>query len=95
VVDPKKEKNAISEARVLGVTTIALIDTDCDPDLVDLPVPGNDDGIRSIEVIVSQWADAAIAGSKEAGIELKQVEEEQSEEPNSTAKPDAEADAAS
>ena len=80
IVDPKKEKNAIREARVLGVTTISLIDTDCDPDLVDLPVPGNDDGIRSIEVIVSQWADAVIAGSKEAGLHAKQVEEEQSSE---------------
>ena len=58
VVDPKKEKNAIREARKLGITTVALIDTDCDPDLVDLPIPGNDDGIRSIEIIVRQLADA-------------------------------------
>jgi small subunit ribosomal protein S2 len=52
VIDPKKEKNAIREARSLGVTTVALIDTDCDPDVVDLPIPGNDDGIRSIEVVL-------------------------------------------
>lgn len=58
VVDPKKEKNAIREARKLGITTLALIDTDCDPDHVDLPIPGNDDGIRAIEVIVRQLADA-------------------------------------
>jgi small subunit ribosomal protein S2 len=63
VIDPKKEKNAISEARKLGLTTVALIDTDCDPDLVDLPIPGNDDGIRSIELIVTQLADAVIAGN--------------------------------
>ena len=62
VIDPKKEKNAIREARKLGIVTLALIDTDCDPDLVDLPIPGNDDGIRSIEIIVRQLADAIIEG---------------------------------
>lgn len=64
VVDPNKEKNAIREARALGITTIALIDTNCDPDAVDLPIPGNDDGIRSIELICSHLADAVIAGAK-------------------------------
>ncbi len=54
IVDPNKEKNAIREARRLGITTVALIDTDCDPESVDLPIPGNDDGIRSIELIMSQ-----------------------------------------
>ena len=62
IVDPKKEKNAIREARALGITTLALIDTDCDPDVVDLPIPGNDDGIRSIELIVRHLADAVAAG---------------------------------
>jgi small subunit ribosomal protein S2 len=61
VVDPKKERNSIHEARKLGITTLALIDTDCDPDLVDLPIPGNDDGIRSIEIIIRQLADAVVA----------------------------------
>ena len=51
IVDPKKEKNAVSEAQKLGVATVALIDTDCDPDLVDLPIPGNDDSMRSIELV--------------------------------------------
>jgi small subunit ribosomal protein S2 len=63
IIDPKKEKNAIKEARSLGITTVALIDTDCDPDLVDLPIPGNDDGIRSIEVIMRHLADAALTGA--------------------------------
>jgi small subunit ribosomal protein S2 len=63
IVDPKKEKNAIKEARALKITTLALIDTDCDPDLVDLPIPGNDDGIRSIEVILRHLADAALSGA--------------------------------
>jgi small subunit ribosomal protein S2 len=61
IIDPKKEKNAVQEARKLGVTTVALIDTDCDPDQVDLPIPGNDDGIRSIELILAQLADAVAA----------------------------------
>lgn len=66
IIDPKKEKNAIREARALGIPTLALIDTDCDPDLVDLPIPGNDDGIRSIELIVRHLADAVVAGRSNA-----------------------------
>jgi small subunit ribosomal protein S2 len=62
VFDPKKEKNAISEARKMGITTVALIDTDCDPDLVDLPIPGNDDSIRSIELVAARLADAILEG---------------------------------
>ncbi len=66
IIDPKKEKNAVREARKLGVATVSLIDTDCDPDLVDLPIPGNDDSIRSIELIVQQLADAVLEGKTEA-----------------------------
>ena len=62
VVDPNKEKNAIREAKSLGLATIALIDTDCNPDSVDLPIPGNDDGLRSIELIFKHLADAVIEG---------------------------------
>lgn len=65
IVDPTKERNAIREAKRLGVTTVALIDTDSDPDTVDLPIPGNDDGIRSIELILAQLADAIIKGKAE------------------------------
>lgn len=65
IVDPNKEKNAIKEARKLGITTVALIDTDCDPSLIDLPIPGNDDGIRSIDLIMKQLADAVLAGRAE------------------------------
>jgi small subunit ribosomal protein S2 len=65
IIDPNKEKNAIKEARKLGITTVALIDTDCDPTTVDLPIPGNDDGIRSIDLIVKQLADAVLAGRAE------------------------------
>jgi small subunit ribosomal protein S2 len=62
IVDPSKEKNAIREAKRLGITTVAVIDTDSDPESVDLPIPGNDDGIRSIELLISQLADAVLAG---------------------------------
>jgi small subunit ribosomal protein S2 len=70
VIDPKKERNAVREARSLGVTTVALIDTDCDPDLVDLPIPGNDDSIRSIELVVQQLADAVLEGKANAAAGL-------------------------
>ncbi len=63
VIDPKKEKNAVREARKMGIASIALIDTDCDPDDVDLPIPGNDDGIRSIEMVIGYMADA-VMGAK-------------------------------
>lgn len=68
IVDPKKEKNAVHEAQKLGIVTVALIDTDSDPDEIDLPIPGNDDSIRSIEVIIRCLADAVIEGKKMGGI---------------------------
>ncbi len=80
VIDPRKEKNCVREARKLGVTTVALIDTDCDPDQVDLPVPGNDDSIRSIELVVGLLADAVLEGKVAAG-QLKQEHAEGSAEP--------------
>lgn len=65
IIDPGKERNAVREAKRLGITTVALIDTDSNPDAIDLPIPGNDDGIRSVELIVKQLADAVIAGKGE------------------------------
>lgn len=62
VVDVRREHIAVKEAKKLGIPTIALLDTDGDPDMVDLPVPGNDDAMRAIEVIISQFADAAMQG---------------------------------
>lgn len=53
VIDPKKEKNCVREAKAVGAKVIGLIDTDSDPDVVDLPIPGNDDSIRSIRLILS------------------------------------------
>lgn len=62
IIDPKREDIAVKEARRMGVTTVALIDTDSDPDVVDLPIPGNDDSIRSIELILAKLADAVLEG---------------------------------
>jgi small subunit ribosomal protein S2 len=74
VIDPKKERNAIREARSLGITTVALIDTDCDPDVVDLPIPGNDDGIRSIEIVLRYLADAVLDGLGTSQVQQKDAE---------------------
>ncbi len=71
VIDPKKERNAVQEAQKLGIATVALIDTDSDPDVVDLPIPGNDDSIRSIELIVQQLADAILEGKTSTTSEIE------------------------
>ena len=73
IFDPKKEKNAVREARSLGIATVSLIDTDCDPDLIDLPIPGNDDGIRSIELVARHLADAVLAGKQTVVQNVKAV----------------------
>ena len=62
VIDPRREHIAVKEAQRMGVATVALIDTDSDPDTVDLPIPGNDDSIRSIELILAKLADAVLEG---------------------------------
>jgi small subunit ribosomal protein S2 len=62
VVDPKREEIAVKEAQRMGVTVVSLIDTDSDPDTVDLPIPGNDDSIRSIELMLAKLADAVREG---------------------------------
>ncbi len=62
VVDPKKERIAIAEARKLTVPVVAIVDTNCDPDEVDYVIPGNDDAIRAIKLITSKMADAVLEG---------------------------------
>ncbi|MBI3866224.1 MAG: 30S ribosomal protein S2 [Planctomycetia bacterium] len=62
IIDPRRESIAVKEARLLGVKVVALIDTDSDPDVVDLPIPGNDDSIRSIDLMLSHLADAVTEG---------------------------------
>lgn len=61
-VDPKKEHNCVHEAKIAGAKVVGLIDTDSDPDTVDLPIPGNDDSIRSIRLILDYLVDAIKAG---------------------------------
>ena len=70
VVDPHREHIAVKEAKRMGVPTVALIDTDSDPDEVDLPIPGNDDSIRSIELVLSKLADAVLEGKAAAPPEM-------------------------
>jgi small subunit ribosomal protein S2 len=60
VVDPKKERIAIREARTLGIPVVAIVDTNCDPDEVDFVIPGNDDAIRAVKLIAGKMADAVI-----------------------------------
>ncbi len=62
VVDPKKEEIAVLEARKLGIPVVAITDTNCDPDLIDYIIPGNDDAIRAIKLLTSRIADAVIEG---------------------------------
>jgi len=62
VVDPRKERIAILEARRLGIPVVAIVDTNCDPDEVDYVIPGNDDAIRAVKLISAKIADAIIEG---------------------------------
>jgi len=64
IIDTRREHIAVKEAKKLGVKTIALIDTDGDPDLIDLPIPGNDDAMRAIELVVKELADAVVEGKQ-------------------------------
>jgi len=62
VVDPRKEKNAIAEAKILGIPVVAIVDTNCDPEEVDYVIPGNDDAIRAVKLITAKMADGIIEG---------------------------------
>ncbi|HPT79024.1 MAG TPA: 30S ribosomal protein S2 [Candidatus Atribacteria bacterium] len=64
VVDPRKERIAIAEARNLGIPVVAIVDTNCDPDEVDYVIPGNDDAIRAIKLFASKIADAVLEGKQ-------------------------------
>ena len=64
IVDPKKEKIAVSEARKLGIPIVAIVDTNCDPDEVDYVIPGNDDAIRAVKLIADTMANAVLEGKQ-------------------------------
>ena len=76
VVDPRKEKNAIAEAHKLGIPVIAIVDTNCDPEEADYPIPGNDDAIRAVKLIVSTIGNAILEGKQGEQIEDTQKDEE-------------------
>jgi len=73
VVDPKKERNAIAEAKLLNIPVIGIVDTNCDPDDIDYVIPGNDDAIRAVKLITSKMSDAVAEGRQ--GEEFVSVEE--------------------
>lgn len=75
VVDPRKEKNAVAEANILGIPVVAIVDTNCDPDPIDYVIPANDDAIRSIKLIVSKIADAYLEGRE--GVSFAEPESQQ------------------
>ncbi len=79
VVDPRKEKNAIAEAHKLGIPVIAIVDTNCDPEEADFPIPGNDDAIRAVKLIVSTIGNAILEGKQGEQMTDSAVEEDSNE----------------
>jgi len=73
IVDIKKEHIAVKEAKILGIPVIALVDTNCDPDVVDFPIPANDDSVKTIELITKIMADAVLEGTKVARIHAAEL----------------------
>lgn len=81
IVDPRKERIAIAEAKALNIPVVAIVDTNCDPDEIDYPIPGNDDAIRAVKLIAGKMADAILEGKQ--GEQLED-EEATAEEPEAT-----------
>ena len=79
IVDPRKERIAVAEARRLGIPIIAIVDTNCDPDEIDYVIPGNDDAIRAVKLISGAMADAVIEG-RQGQMGAAEAEAEASEE---------------
>ena len=79
IVDPRKEKIAVAEAKKLGIPIVAIVDTNCDPDDVDYVIPGNDDAIRAVKLIAGAMADAVIEG-RQGEQEVAQAAETEAEE---------------
>ena len=79
VVDPRKERICIQEAHTLGIPLVGICDTNCDPEELDYVIPGNDDAIRAVKLIVSKMADAVIEGTQGQDAEVAEVEEVEAE----------------
>ena len=82
VVDPRKENIAIQEAHRLGIPVVGIVDTNCDPEELDFPIPGNDDAIRAVKLITGAMATAVIEGRQGAEEEIEEVEEVEVSEEN-------------
>jgi small subunit ribosomal protein S2 len=78
-VDPRKETNAIAEAHKLGIPIVAIVDTNCDPDDIDYPIPGNDDAIRAIKLIAQTMANAIQEGHEGKSEEDAEIEAAEAE----------------
>ena len=79
IVDPKKEYNAIKEAEKLNIPVVGIVDTNCNPELLDYPIPGNDDAIRSVKLITDAMANAIIEGNQGESFELSDDENQEVE----------------
>ncbi len=80
VVDPRKERIAVAEARKLGIPIVAIVDTNCDPDEIDYVIPGNDDAIRAVRLLTGRMADAVLEGRQGQDVEPEaETEEAQAE----------------
>ena len=75
VVDPRKERNAIAEARKLNIPIVGIADTNCDPDEIDYVIPANDDAIRAVKLLTGKMADAILEGQQ--GVSNEEVAAEQ------------------
>ncbi|MGO1759711.1 MAG: 30S ribosomal protein S2, partial [Mammaliicoccus vitulinus] len=93
VVDPRKERNAIAEARKLHIPIVGIVDTNCDPDEIDYVIPANDDAIRAVKLLTGKMADAILEGQQgvsnedvaaEQNIDLKETEQAPKEESTET-----------
>ncbi len=82
VVDPRKERNAIAEARKLNIPIVGIVDTNCDPDEIDYVIPANDDAIRAVKLLTGKMADAILEGQQ--GVSNEDVAEEQNIDLNET-----------
>lgn len=82
VVDPRKENIAIQEAHRLGIPVVGIVDTNCDPEELDFPIPGNDDAIRAVKLITGAMATAVIEGRQGAEEEIEEAEEVEVSEEN-------------
>ena len=89
VIDTKKEQNAVEEAKKMNIPIVAVVDTNCNPQGIDYPIPGNDDAIRAITLFTQIIANAVIEAENEAGLEVIESLQEESEEPAGEENPDA------